>query len=209
MPKPMPMFPLGTVLFPHAALPLHLFEERYRALAETCLRGDGRFGVVLIERGFEVGGGDQRFGVGTVARIVEAARTPDGRYLLATVGTDRFRVKKWLTDDPFPRAEIDVINEPKRVSDAMADRREGVQRLLRRVLAMSAEVGDRAAPVDAAALDDDPVKASFEAAARAPIGPLDAQRLLEVDDLGDRYEQLEALLADAAEVLELRLRAAE
>ena len=60
MAKPMPMFPLGTVLFPHAALPLHLFEERYRALAEACLRGDGRFGVVLIERGFEVGGGDQR-----------------------------------------------------------------------------------------------------------------------------------------------------
>ena len=100
-------------------LPLHLFEERYRALAETCLRGDGRFGVVLIERGFEVGGGDQRFAVGTVARIVEAARTPDGRYLLATVGTERFRVKKWLDDDPFPRAEIDVLGEPKtRARDA-------------------------------------------------------------------------------------------
>ena len=51
--------------------------------------GDGRFGVVLIERGYEVGGGDTRFAVGTVARIVEAARTPDGRYLLATVGTER------------------------------------------------------------------------------------------------------------------------
>ena len=90
------MFPLGTVLFPHAVLPLHLFEERYRALAEACLRGDGRFGVVLIERGFEVGGGDTRFGVGTVARIVEAARTPDGRFLLATVGTERLRVRSWL-----------------------------------------------------------------------------------------------------------------
>ena len=72
---------------------------------------------MLIERGFEVGGGDQRFGVGTVARIVEAARTPDGRYLLATVGTERFRVKKWLDDDPFPRAEVDVLGEPKRVPE--------------------------------------------------------------------------------------------
>ena len=156
MTKPMPMFPLGTVLFPHATLPLHLFEERYRALAETCLRGDGRFGVVLIERGFEVGGGDQRFGVGTVARIVEAAQTPDGRYLLATVGTDRFRVRKWLDDDPFPRAEVDVIGEPKRVGDGAGTRRDDVQRLLGRVLAMSAELGDRAAPVGAAQLDDDP-----------------------------------------------------
>jgi hypothetical protein len=86
-----------------------------------------------------------------------------------------------------------------------AARRDDVQRLLGRVLAMSAELGDRAAPVGAAALDDDPVRASFEAAARAPIGPLDAQRLLELDDPGERFERLEAMLADTAEVLELRL----
>jgi Lon protease-like protein len=205
MAKPMPMFPLGTVLFPHATLPLHLFEERYRALAETCLRGDGRFGVVLIERGFEVGGGDQRFGVGTVARIVEAAQTPDGRYLLATVGTERFRVRKWLDDDPFPRAEIDTIGEPKRAGDGAVARRDEVQRLLGRVLAMSAELGDRAAPVGSAQLDDDPVRASYEAAARAPIGPLDAQRLLELDDPAERLTRLGSLLTDTAEVLELRL----
>jgi Lon protease-like protein len=205
MAKPLPMFPLGTVLFPHAVLPLHIFEERYRALVETCLRGDGRFGVVLIERGYEVGGGDTRFGVGTVARIVEAARTPDGRYLLATVGTERFRVKKWLDDHPYPRAEIDVLGEPKRLADDVAARRTDVQRLLGRVLAMSAELGERAAPVDSAQLDDDPLRASFEAAAVAPIGPLDAQRLLELDDPGQRFDQLEALLVDAAEVLQLRL----
>jgi uncharacterized protein len=205
MAKPLPMFPLGTVLFPHAVLPLHIFEERYRALVETCLRGDGRFGVVLIERGYEVGGGDSRFDVGTVARIVEAARTPDGRYLLATIGTERLRIKKWLDDDPFPRAEVDVIGEPKRVADDAAMRRHDVQRLLGRVLAMSAELGERAAPVDSAQLDDDPVRASFEAAAVAPIGPLDAQRLLELDDPRQRFDQLERLLVDAAEVLELRL----
>ena len=205
MAKPLPMFPLGTVLFPHAVLPLHIFEERYRALVETCLRGDGRFGVVLIERGYEVGGGDSRFDVGTVARIVEAARTPDGRYLLATIGTERLRIKKWLDDDPFPRVEVDVIGEPKRVADDAAMRRHDVQRLLGRVLAMSAELGERAAPVDSAQLDDDPVRASFEAAAVAPIGPLDAQRLLELDDPRQRFDQLERLLVDAAEVLELRL----
>ncbi|MDQ1431871.1 MAG: ATP-dependent Lon protease [Actinomycetota bacterium] len=205
MPKPLPMFPLGTVLFPHATLPLHIFEERYRALAETCLRADGRFGVVLIERGHEVGGGDTRFGMGTVARIVDAARTPDGRYLLATVGTERFRIRKWLDDDPFPRAEIEVIGEPKRVPDVAGARKVEVQRLLGRVLALSAELGEAAAPVDAARLADDPVRASFEAAAAAPIGPLDSQRLLELDDLGERFDALEALLVDAAEVLELRL----
>ena len=67
------MFPLGTVLLPFAHLPLHIFEPRYRALVKDCLAGDGEFGVVLIERGHEVGGGDVRFGVGTVARIVQTA----------------------------------------------------------------------------------------------------------------------------------------
>jgi Lon protease-like protein len=200
------MFPLGTVLFPNAPLPLHVFEPRYRALTETCLRGDGRFGVVLIERGREVGGGDSRFSVGTVARIVEAARTPDGRYLLATEGVERLRVRRWLPDDPYPRAEVDILPEPKRVRPRASEQRDAVERLLARVLALSGELGDRApASNDAAALDADPMRASFEAAARAPIGPLDAQRLLELDDPSDRLEQLEAMLREAAEVLQFRL----
>jgi uncharacterized protein len=200
------MFPLGTVLFPNAPLPLHVFEPRYRALTETCLRGDGRFGVVLIERGREVGGGDSRFSVGTVARIVEAARTPDGRYLLATEGVERLRVRRWLPDDPYPRAEVDILPEPKRVLPRASEQRDAVERLLARVLALSGELGDRApASNDAAALDADPMRASFEAAARAPIGPLDAQRLLELDDPSDRLEQLEAMLQEAAEVLQFRL----
>jgi Lon protease-like protein len=199
------MFPLGTVLFPNAALPLHVFEPRYRALAETCLRGDGRFGVVLIERGREVGGGDSRFSVGTVAHIVEAARTPDGRYLLATEGVERLRVRHWLPDDPYPRAEVDILREPKRVPAQASEQRDNVERLLTRVLALSGELGDRAPTGDGAALDADPVRASFEAAARAPIGPLDAQRLLELDDPSDRLQQLEGMLQEAAEVLQFRL----
>src|SRR6266508_2601753 len=131
------MFPLGNVLFPHAQLPLHVFEPRYRALAETCLAGDGEFGVVLIERGSEVGGGDTRFSVGTVARIVAAGRLPDGRYLLATEGTRRLRVREWLPDAPTaPRAA-----------------QHDVERLLNRVLAMSAEVGDAPQSIDVV-LDD-------------------------------------------------------
>jgi len=199
------MFPLGSVLFPYAVLPLRVFEPRYLELTHTCLQGDGRFGVVLIERGYEVGGGDTRFSVGTVARIVEAARTPEGRYLLATVGTERFRVRRWLDDDPYPRADIDVLAEPKRVPEGAADCRDRVERLLVRSLAMRSELGERAAPVDAAQLDADPVRASYEAASLAPIGSLDAQRLLEYDDALARLEALEHLLIEEIEVLEFRL----
>jgi uncharacterized protein len=199
------MFPLQTVLFPNAVLPLHVFEPRYRELTETCLRGDGRFGVVLIERGADVGGGDSRFSVGTVARIVEAARTPDGRYLLATVGGERLRVRRWLPDDPYPRAEIDLLTEPKRAPARATDQRDVVERLLMRVLALWAELGQPAPSVDAVQLDADPIRASFEAAAMAPIGPLDAQRLIEIDDPCERFERLEAMLTDEVELLQMRL----
>src|SRR2546430_9614094 len=88
--RALPMFPLGNVLFPHAQLPLHVFEPRYRALAETCLAGDGEFGVVLIDRGSEVGGGDTRFSIGTFARIVASGRVPDDRSCPPTRDTCRF-----------------------------------------------------------------------------------------------------------------------
>ena len=153
------MFPLSTVLFPNAVMPLHVFEPRYRELTETCLNSDGRFGVVLIERGKEVGGGDSRFSVGTVARIVEAARTPDGRYLLATVGGERLRVRRWLDDDPYPRAEIDLLTEPKKVPARATEQRATVERLLVRVLALWAELGQPAPSVDAVQLDADPIRA--------------------------------------------------
>jgi uncharacterized protein len=197
------MFPLGSVLFPHALLPLHVFEARYRALTEACLAGDGEFGVVLIERGSEVGGGDTRFPVGTVARILEAGRLPDGRYVLAAVGTRRLRVRRWLPEEPYPRAEIELLDDPA-PAPAAAGRRDEVERLLLRVLALRAELGEPS-PLADVRLDDDPGRASFEAAAVAPLGPLDAQRLLELDDADGRLQALTGLLSEEAEFLELRL----
>ena len=111
-PRPLPMFPLGTVLFPHGLLPLRVFEPRYRLMTDRVLRGDGEFGVVLIERGSEVGGGDTRFETGTVARVVRLERLADGGYLLATVGIRRIRVVQWLPDDPYPQADVIDVEEP-------------------------------------------------------------------------------------------------
>jgi Lon protease-like protein len=139
-----------------------------------------------------------------VARIVEAARTPDGRYLLATIGTERLRVRRWLADDPYPRAEVDVVAEPRRARVDPA-RRDAVERLLVRVCALRAELGDVTAQLDRAALAADDLRASYQAAALAGLGPFDAQRLLEVDDPAARFVALEAELADTAELLALRL----
>ena len=100
------MFPLGSVLFPGMPLQLRVFEPRYVAMLLSVLReAEHEFGVVLIERGSEVGGGDVRFGVGTVARIVSVEQAGDSIVLLAT-GAARFEVVRWLQEDPFPRAQV-------------------------------------------------------------------------------------------------------
>jgi uncharacterized protein len=202
VPSPLPMFPLGTVLFPHGVLPLHVFEPRYRLMTERCLADDAVFGVVLIERGSEVGGGDQRFDVGTTARIVQAARVDDGRWVLVTVGEQRLRVVRWLPEDPYPQAEVEELTDDDGATAAALV--PDILRALQRMLALRAELGEPVPGVDLA-LADDPVHATYQACALASLGPLDAQQLLEVDDTAERLTRLDALLSDATAMLELRL----
>jgi Lon protease-like protein len=197
------MFPLGTVLLPSVALPLHVFEERYRALVEDCIEGDNRFGVVLIERGSEVGGGDVRTDVGTVAQIVEAARFDDGRYALVAVGRERVRVARWLDDAPYPRAEVEVWPDAEPEPGLEGPLGEAVA-LLRRVLARRAEAGDDVAPATSD-LTDDVVLATYQAVALAPLGPADRQRLLAAPTPGQRIRDLTALLEDELGALDRML----
>lgn len=197
------MFPLGSVLLPSAGLPLHVFEPRYRALVQDCLAGDREFGVVLIARGSEVGGDDVRTDVGTIARIVEAVELPDGRWALGAVGASRLRVLEWLPDDPYPLAEVEHWPDPA-PGPEHADAVQAAVGRLRRCLALAAEAGDPTAPATVE-LATDPVLAAYQAAAVAPFGPLDQQLLLAAPTPDARVALLETLLADAIEVLELRL----
>jgi len=199
----LPMFPLGTVLLPGAFLPLHVFEPRYRSLVHDCLAGTPEFGVALIERGSEVGGGDARFDVGCVAHIVEAGQLPDGRFALATVGTRRIRVGAWLPDDPYPRAEIEDWPDPP-AEQGDGERIEAVTTELRRVLALAAEVG-AAPPAAAVEISDDPVAASYQLAAHAPVGPLDRLALLAAPGVRARVDGVATMLDDAATLLASRL----
>jgi Lon protease-like protein len=198
----LPMFPLNAVLFPGVAVPLHVFEPRYRALTRDCLDTDRRFGVVLIERGSEVGGGDVRFPVGTCARIMEASELPDGRWVLMVLGGERLRVARWLSDDPYPQAEVELLADGPAGPDAGGHRNQ-VERLLRRALALKAELGEPAAPATVE-LDADHAVAAYQAAALAPLGPMDAQRLLEADGADDRLAGLVLALSEAVDVLAQR-----
>lgn len=197
------MFPLGSVLVPTMVLPLHVFEPRYRALMRDVLDGDGEFGVCLIERGGEVGGGDVRTDVGTVARVHEASELPDGRWAVVAVGDRRLRVQRWLADDPYPRADVVDHPDPAPGLEEL-DRLPAVVALLRSVLARAAEAGDQVPPATVA-LSDDPVTASHQIAALAPIATIDRHALLAAETVGARLARLEGLLGDTLELLDLRL----
>ncbi len=202
----LPMFPLGTVLLPSGFLPLHLFEERYRTMIVDLLEGDREFGVVLIRRGSEVGGGDERCDVGTRARVLEARQAPDGRWSVAAVGLQRLRVQRWLPDDPYPWAEVRPMPDaPGPPVDEAFYRR--VEDALRRLLAGLVELDEPVADLTFEVADD-PGLGSLQLAALAPITAHDRQGVLECDRADGRLALLTQLLAGAQEVVDLRLAGA-
>ena len=204
----LPMFPLSTVLFPHASLPLHVFEERYKALMRDCLEGDRRFGVVLIERGSEVGGGDERSPLGTRGVITEAAEMPDGRWLLVVEGESLIEVEQWLPDDPYPLALVEEVPPVDGGQDAAPLLRDAAQRV-RRTRGLLAEQGGSPAlpPGDLFDESADVETASWQVCAAAPLSAYDAQRLLAADDAADRMSLLVELLDDLERDLHHMLRA--
>lgn len=192
------MFPLGTALLPGEPLPLRIFEPRYRQMLADCLgtaKESGRFGVVLIARGSEVGGGDTRTEVGTFARIENLLRQPDGRASLTCTGTQRFRVREWLPDDPYPRAITEVLPDPVIGDDdrsALTELSVAIRSLVDAVAAA------RNAPLDSLPTFDDDDLAEhgvFGWAARLPIGAADRQRLLECTTVAEQV----TVLADAVD----------
>jgi uncharacterized protein len=209
------MFPLSAVLFPHAPLTLHVFEPRYRRLAADCLAGARELGVVLITRGSEVGGGDQRASVGTLASIERAVSLPDGRWFLLLMGTRRIRVVQWLPDDPYPRALVEEL--PDRRPDGSAgtggagaeDPGGRLGSALERALlavrvarGLASEAGrGRALPGDVPGTHGDPGERAWRLCHEAPVGALDRQRMLEAHDATTRLELVGALSAEVADDL--------
>ncbi len=198
----MPMFPLGSVLFPAMPLALRVFEERYLKMMGSILEDDEpRFGVVLIERGSEVGGGDKRFHIGTLARVLQV-EAPDGPLQVMARGGDRFSVTKWLDDEPFPRAEIEFLpelDEPDEHHKGLDDLETTVREALEYL------EGEKLSPVWPAdiELSDDPMERAWQLAGISPLGPLDHQDLLECDSLQELVSAARVTLVDAMEMFRL------
>lgn len=191
------MFPLGSVLFPYMPIQLRVFEERYLVMLSRILADEpAEFGVVLIERGQEVGGGEKRFSVGAVAQITQLG-AEDGFVMLAAEGGRRFEIGAWLDDDPHPRADVRVL-PPLEWDEELRPRLEAAERAVRRSLAVASEFTEQqwSASVE---LADDPVALSWQLAGIAPVGPLDQVALLRCTSMAELLDRTAELAASASE----------
>ncbi len=193
----MPLFPLGTVLYPGMVLPLHIFEERYRQLVQDLLERPEprRFGVIAIRKGRETGidGVHSLYPVGCIAELRRVERLEDGRFDLVTAGTERFRLNVLDQTKPYLQGEIEPLGAETADETAAAPLVATVQAAFQAYLdALATEGG---ATVDVEKLPAEPVLLSFVVAAAVVVELPEHQALLEESGTLRRLAAERALLA--------------
>ncbi|MDQ4036095.1 MAG: LON peptidase substrate-binding domain-containing protein [Chloroflexota bacterium] len=202
----LPYFPLHTVVFPHLPLPVHVFEDRYRAMA-TDLMADGspyagRFVVSMIVDGPEVGGDAATRPIGTICEVRTAEQFPDGRWVLLAVGVGRARLGAIDRSGPYALIEVQPVDEPlgTNASALVAPAQRALDAYMatvKRFVVRTASVGDESQETTdvAASLDqvlkpiqlpDDPVAASYAIGGVLQIELSRKQHLLELPDAATR-----------------------
>lgn len=202
-----PMFPLESALLPGDELPLRIFEPRYSELVRDCLAGDQNFGVVLIQRGREVGGGDVRSDVGVMVHIAEYEDYGEGRYRLRCPVLERIRVIEWLPDDPYPRAVVEAWpDEPGTIGAAeIGDLEDQIWALFERIAtARGMELGGRDLLFDPAVADD-PGKQLYALANRLPMGAADRYEVLAAPSPTQRLVAMREAVETVAALIEFQL----
>jgi Lon protease-like protein len=204
------MFPLESALLPNQDLPLRIFEPRYVALVRHCVDSGDPFGVVLISRGREVGGGDTRCDVGVLSKITECVDHGSDRYSLRCRTGERIRVCEWLPDDPYPRATVrlwpDEPGDPVTHAQLLA-LEDRVMALFERIAeARGAQLPDRNVLLGYDEVGaDDAGQRLFALAARVPIGTADRYTVLSAPSAADRWAALSEAADTVAEMVEFQL----
>lgn len=187
MAETLPMFPLNAVLFPGVTLPLHVFEDRYRALVHHLLRIEDPaarvFGSVAIREGYEVGehGAQSLFRMGCRLQLTEAEPNPDGSFEIVAVGLERIVLEELDSSGAYPVGHVIARPEPTvAVPDHVVERARATFTAYRVALSQF-----RPDPYDGA-LPRDPEYLSWALAACAPLPMSERQSLLEADDAEER-----------------------
>ena len=219
----LPHFPLHQVAFPHLPLPLHLFEERYRAMAADVVTDGspyaGRFVVSMITEGPEVGGDAQTRAIGTICEVHSAERFPDGRWVLLVVGVARARIGAVDRSGPYAVVDVEPLEEPvgvdatplvPRVQTALDAYLATVKRFVARTASQADDAEQEKRTVRASLdqvlkpihLPDDPVAASYAVAGVLPVELSRKQQLLELPDATTRLRAEIELLRRESRLLD-------
>ena len=187
-----PLFPLGIVLLPGEAVPLHIFEERYKVMIGECLDEEREFGIIWLAD-------DELKEVGCAARITRVLeRFDDGRLNILVEGTTPFRLERRIGELAYPAGDVEVLDDELDADEAALERaRTGYADLVEEVT--------ESRP-DAEALAE---LGAYGMAATLDIAPSAKQALLELRSEPARIEQLEALFAEALKRIRTATRVAE
>lgn len=199
----LPLFPLGTVLYPGLLMPLHIFEDRYRQLVGDLLAGPEprQFGVIAIRKGRETGvdGVSALYEIGCVATLRQVTEHDNGRFDVMTVGTQRFRLLELDESRPYLQGHVDLIAEESGDEAAAAGAAQSVQVAFRAYLGALAAQG--AVRVSVPELPDEPVLLSYLVASSVIVDLSDSQLLLAEPDALLRLTAERVLLAKETGIL--------
>jgi Lon protease-like protein len=177
-----PVFPLDHVLLPGLPLPLHIFEPRYRQMLADIDTRPSTFGVVALHRGGETSADVDFADVGTLAEILEKEPYPDGSCDLLTIGSRRFRVVEVdRSSKPYLQARVEWLTEDD--GELSADLVPVATALFGRYSHVLAELSSRDRDTE---LADDPLRLSYEIAARVQLPVAQRQRLLAMSTAAER-----------------------
>ena len=182
--RSLPLFPLNTVLFPGASLPLQIFEERYKRLLQDCLDHDSRFGIVLIKSGDEVGQPAIPHPVGTVAHITQVNEIRGDRFFVAVTGERRFKINTITRHRPYITADVSVL--PDIDSEEARPQSEAIRQQLNEYLSLI--TGLQGGWTSEVRTSRDPASLSYYIAETLLIDLSEKQQLLEIPSTASRLE---------------------
>jgi ATP-dependent Lon protease len=200
-----PLFPLpNLVLFPQVAVPLHIFEERYKLMINRCIEQSDIFGLVLLNEGAESENEESILRVGVTARVVQVDRLDDGRLNVLCAGEARFRILEFTGDAPYWTADVEFFEDDAGVEEGLEEAYEKVSKLYRRATELTSQLKEMEIPqLD---LPDSPVGLSYMVSYVLDLSATRKQELLEststlfrlrslVEDLETAISQLEGQVA--------------
>src|SRR6185436_123981 len=136
-----PLFPLpNLVLFPNVAVPLHIFEERYKLMINRCIDHDEVFGLVLLREGAEHESESTIHRVGVTARVVQVDRLEDGRMNILCAGESRFRIEKFTGRTPYWTGTVEFLEDDREKQEALEAAFEEVSGLYRQAMELTSRL---------------------------------------------------------------------